>query len=214
MKPYNPILGEQFYCKWDHDDSTTFFYSEQVSHHPPISALYMENRKYNWVYTSTTAPKSTFWTNKVEMTIDGEHILHLLTLDEKYVIQWPVVVGRGVLIGTSMVEHNHNLVITCAKTGLKTNIEMIKKSNDFKGTISKGKEDVYKLTGAFETKGIAEHIKSKVWKFLLFKIFSFSNKPNCSMPRIFKGLPSLSPTLPIKRQTKVVESGTMLPLPC
>jgi hypothetical protein len=38
-KPYNPILGEFFRCRYDYPNGTTAYYiSEQVSHHPPISA--------------------------------------------------------------------------------------------------------------------------------------------------------------------------------
>jgi oxysterol-binding protein len=45
-KPYNPLLGEQFYASWSHDNgSETVFVSEQVSHHPPVSAFYMDSRK-------------------------------------------------------------------------------------------------------------------------------------------------------------------------
>uniref|UniRef100_A0A8C6WL24 Oxysterol-binding protein n=1 Tax=Neogobius melanostomus TaxID=47308 RepID=A0A8C6WL24_9GOBI len=68
-KPYNPILGEVFYCHWDlpsdseeiptqmetvsdgpvpwASSNSVCFVAEQVSHHPPISAFYAEclNRK-------------------------------------------------------------------------------------------------------------------------------------------------------------------------
>lgn len=88
MKPYNPILGEKFYCKFEHPDSTTEFKAEQVSHHPPISALVMENREHNLVYTSTTYPISTFWGNRVDMAIDGEHFLHILDLDGMALTCW------------------------------------------------------------------------------------------------------------------------------
>jgi hypothetical protein len=39
-KPFNPILGEQFYCNWD--DGTRII-CEQVSHHPPVSGFYITN---------------------------------------------------------------------------------------------------------------------------------------------------------------------------
>lgn len=60
-KPYNPILGETFRCRWTvpgvplADEKTTSgpfpgsdvnqvtFLAEQVSHHPPISAFYAEH---------------------------------------------------------------------------------------------------------------------------------------------------------------------------
>lgn len=40
-KPYNPILGEQFFC--DMGDAKCV--CEQVGHHPPISAFYLEDEK-------------------------------------------------------------------------------------------------------------------------------------------------------------------------
>ena len=45
-KPYNPILGETFRCYWEHPNgSKSYYMSEQVSHHPPISANYVTNRQ-------------------------------------------------------------------------------------------------------------------------------------------------------------------------
>jgi len=42
-KPYNPILGEFFRCRYDYPNGTTAYYiAEQVSHHPPISAWSVE----------------------------------------------------------------------------------------------------------------------------------------------------------------------------
>lgn len=38
-KPYNPILGEQFFCHMGNVKCVC----EQVCHHPPISAFYLEN---------------------------------------------------------------------------------------------------------------------------------------------------------------------------
>ena len=40
-KPYNPVLGEQFFCNMG--DATCV--CEQVCHHPPISAFYLEDEK-------------------------------------------------------------------------------------------------------------------------------------------------------------------------
>ena len=43
-KPYNPILGETFRCYWLHPNgSKTFYVAEQVSHHPPVYFLCINN---------------------------------------------------------------------------------------------------------------------------------------------------------------------------
>ena len=52
-KPYNPILGETFRCYWEHPNgSKSFYMSEQVSHHPPISANYVTNRQVKILFAN------------------------------------------------------------------------------------------------------------------------------------------------------------------
>lgn len=41
-KPFNPILGETYHCLIDGCP----VYGEQISHHPPISAMFMKGRGY------------------------------------------------------------------------------------------------------------------------------------------------------------------------
>jgi hypothetical protein len=59
-KPFNPILGETFEFKtpkWR-------FISEQVVHHPPISACHVSHSKYSlWMHTHM---KHTFWGKSLE----------------------------------------------------------------------------------------------------------------------------------------------------
>ncbi|KAB1270288.1 Oxysterol-binding protein-related protein 8 [Camelus dromedarius] len=78
-KPYNPILGETFRCLWFHPrtNSKTFYIAEQVlemyftetkliwkllvSHHPPISAFYVSNRKDGFCLSGSILAKSKFY---------------------------------------------------------------------------------------------------------------------------------------------------------
>ena len=60
-KPFNPLLGEVFYSYWNHEDaSRTIYVAEQVVHHPPISAIYAENRKHNITMNAQIYTKSKF----------------------------------------------------------------------------------------------------------------------------------------------------------
>jgi oxysterol-binding protein-related protein 8 len=79
-KPYNPIIGEQFNCSWEHKDSTTKFFSEQVSHHPPISASYMVNSEKNFRAWFSVECQSKFLGNSVENNIIGNFEIELLNL--------------------------------------------------------------------------------------------------------------------------------------
>jgi len=53
VKPYNPIVGEQFRCSWNLQNSETKFWAEQIAHHPPILSCFMENKEKNIKYGCT-----------------------------------------------------------------------------------------------------------------------------------------------------------------
>ena len=42
LKPFNPILGETYQCEWEEGSK---FYVEHISHHPPISNIYITSSK-------------------------------------------------------------------------------------------------------------------------------------------------------------------------
>ena len=71
-KPYNPILGETFRCYWQHPNgSKTFYIAEQVSHHPPISAFYVTNRREGFTVASSILAKSKFYGNSTSAILEG-----------------------------------------------------------------------------------------------------------------------------------------------
>ena len=45
-KPLNPFLGELFLGRWEDECGTTHLVSEQVSHHPPVTAYCIWNDKH------------------------------------------------------------------------------------------------------------------------------------------------------------------------
>uniref|UniRef100_A0A915EP71 Oxysterol-binding protein n=1 Tax=Ditylenchus dipsaci TaxID=166011 RepID=A0A915EP71_9BILA len=78
-KPYNPILGESFRCRWTvpgvepsgkktgegtpfpgSDTSQVTFIAEQVSHHPPVSAFYAEHPETGVSFSAHIWTKSSF----------------------------------------------------------------------------------------------------------------------------------------------------------
>jgi len=70
-KPYNPILGETYRCCWEHGNgSRTFYLAEQVSHHPPISAFYVSNKKDGYVISSAILAKSKFYGNYLYIRLE------------------------------------------------------------------------------------------------------------------------------------------------
>uniref|UniRef100_A0A672QY72 Oxysterol-binding protein n=1 Tax=Sinocyclocheilus grahami TaxID=75366 RepID=A0A672QY72_SINGR len=124
-KPYNPILGEMFRCCWLHPqtDSCTFYIAEQVSHHPPVSAFYISNRKDGFCITGSILAKSKFYGNSLSAILDGKARLLFLTRDEEYIITMPYAHCKGILYGTMTLELGGKITIECEKTQCYTELD-------------------------------------------------------------------------------------------
>ncbi|PWA21467.1 hypothetical protein CCH79_00003333 [Gambusia affinis] len=66
-KPFNPVLGETFECI--RDDRGFRFISEQVCHHPPISACHAESE--NFTFWQDQRWKNKFWGKSLEIVPTG-----------------------------------------------------------------------------------------------------------------------------------------------
>uniref|UniRef100_A0A672QXW9 Oxysterol-binding protein n=1 Tax=Sinocyclocheilus grahami TaxID=75366 RepID=A0A672QXW9_SINGR len=141
-KPYNPILGEMFRCCWLHPqtDSCTFYIAEQVSHHPPVSAFYISNRKDGFCITGSILAKSKFYGNSLSAILDGKARLLFLTRDEEYIITMPYAHCKGILYGTMTLELGGKITIDaafCPSTNKRTHlIYNLFKSHFVKKTIN------------------------------------------------------------------------------
>lgn len=71
MKPFNPLLGETFELERDGFHLVT----EQVSHHPPISALHCDHQKYT--FWASTHVKTSFKGTHLRVDPEGTHHLIL-----------------------------------------------------------------------------------------------------------------------------------------
>ena len=159
-KPYNPILGERFRCYWHNpeSDSKTFYISEQVSHHPPITSFYATNRKEGFCIYGTVLARSKFYGNSVSAIMDGNVKLILLSRGEEYTISLPYANCKGILIGKLTMELGGKVNIECAKTGYSTEIEFklkpllggIEASNLIEGKIKFAKETIAVLHGKWD----------------------------------------------------------------
>ncbi|XP_046452707.1 oxysterol-binding protein-related protein 8-like isoform X1 [Daphnia pulex] len=158
-KPYNPILGEVFRCCWKHPNgSTTFYIAEQVSHHPPISALYVTNRKDGFTLSATILAKSKFYGNSLSALLDGSARLTLLPRGEDYVITMPYAHCKGILLGTLTMEMGGEVYLKCEKTGYRADLEFKLKPmiggadfmNYVTGKLRLGKETLATISGYWD----------------------------------------------------------------
>ncbi|CAI5455147.1 unnamed protein product [Caenorhabditis angaria] len=172
-KPYNPILGETFRCKWEHPDgSTTFYIAEQVSHHPPISSLFITNRKAGFNISGTILAKSKYYGNSLSAILVGKLRLTLLNLGETYLVNLPYANCKGIMIGTMTMELGGEVNIECEKTGYATTLDFKLKPflggqmNQVDGVIKYGRETMASIEGAWDgvvkIKG-SDGKKSELW---------------------------------------------------
>ncbi|XP_048585606.1 oxysterol-binding protein-related protein 8 isoform X2 [Nematostella vectensis] len=168
-KPYNPIIGEMFRCYWQHPrGSRTFFVSEQVSHHPPVSAFYVSNRQDGFVINGAILAKSKFYGNSSSAILDGAATLALLRFGEEYTMTMPYAHCKGILIGTLTMELGGTVTINCEKTGYKAEIEFKLKpfwkksgeSNYIAGKIIMGKETLCKIEGKWDGEIVITDLKA------------------------------------------------------
>uniref|UniRef100_A0A8C0RYI7 Oxysterol-binding protein n=1 Tax=Canis lupus familiaris TaxID=9615 RepID=A0A8C0RYI7_CANLF len=159
-KPYNPILGETFRCCWFHPqtNSHTFYIAEQVSHHPPVSAFHVSNRKDGFCISGSITAKSRFYGNSLSALLDGKATLTFLNRAEDYTLTMPYAHCKGILYGTMTMELGGRVTIECEKNNFQAELEFKLKPffggstsiNQISGKIMSGEEVLARLTGHWD----------------------------------------------------------------
>lgn len=106
-KPYNPVLGEQYFAQWTGDAETgdTILKAEQVSHHPPIMGFHLENKKAGVILEGHNGQKSRFaMPAGIDVSQTGHAILTLPSIKETFLITLPSINLRGLVTGRPFVE--------------------------------------------------------------------------------------------------------------
>lgn len=149
-KPYNPIIGETFQCSYyvpksmelndafDLDTRTNVqtsstsapnssthyrirYASEQVSHHPPVSAFYAECPEREICMNTHIWTKSKFMNMSIGVVNIGEGVFTLTGHKERYVATFPSAFARSILT-TPWMELGGRCAITCDQTNLAASI--------------------------------------------------------------------------------------------
>ncbi|MFH4974104.1 hypothetical protein AB6A40_000813 [Gnathostoma spinigerum] len=143
-KPYNPILGETFRCRWTipgtpltgektargpfpgSDKAQLTFVAEQVSHHPPVSAFYAELPEKHISLNAHIWTKSSFLGLSIGVSNIGFGSIKLHDFDEEYIVTFPSGYGRSIM-STPWVELGGRVTVVCEKTGYSAEIDFLTK---------------------------------------------------------------------------------------
>ncbi|KAG8529230.1 uncharacterized protein KY384_005865 [Bacidia gigantensis] len=168
-KPYNSTLGEFFRCNWEikddappvlgptHKESTTqhietenkpvriSYLTEQTSHHPPVSAFYVDC-PVKGISARGFDQLSAKFTGTSIRVVPGAHNLGIFVNianrdNEEYQLTHPIAHLGGIIRGSLSVTVADTCFITCPKSKQKTILEYLEESwlgktqNKVKGVI-------------------------------------------------------------------------------
>ncbi|XP_066201145.1 oxysterol-binding protein-related protein 6 isoform X4 [Saccopteryx leptura] len=113
-KPFNPVLGETYECI--REDKGFRFFSEQVSHHPPISACHCESK--NFVFWQDIRWKNKFWGKSMEILPVGTLNVMLPKYGDCYVWNKVTTCIHNILSGRRWIEHYGEVTIRNTKSSI------------------------------------------------------------------------------------------------
>ncbi|XP_014427194.2 oxysterol-binding protein-related protein 6 isoform X3 [Pelodiscus sinensis] len=113
-KPFNPVLGETYECI--REDKGFRFFSEQVSHHPPISACHCEST--NFVFWQDIRWKNKFWGKSMEILPVGTLNVTFPKYGDYYVWNKVTTCIHNILSGRRWIEHYGEITIRNTKSSV------------------------------------------------------------------------------------------------
>jgi len=126
-KPYNPVIGETFACFWQSqgDKGVTEFFAEQVSHRPPVSAIFIKNAARRIKCGGQVWTRSQYKGNSALSIMDGFFSVELADVDEAYHMTMPTFSATGLLYRTMRMEVVGTTTFTCPQTGYSATVDWL-----------------------------------------------------------------------------------------
>jgi hypothetical protein len=122
MKPFNPLLGETFELEKD----GFRVISEQVSHHPPISAIHCDHPEF--VFYAYSRVNTSFKGTYLRVKPEGKFHLLLHRTKDHYIWEKPYTNVNNLVIGKVNVDHHGTILVENLETGHSTKVLFKKKS--------------------------------------------------------------------------------------
>lgn len=110
-KPFNPLLGETY--ELVRDDLPFRYMSEQVSHHPPVSAFQCDSRNNGerWRFYGSILPKAKFSLKHMEVNPKGLLTLELKRHKEIYTWESVTCTIHNIVVGRLWFEYHGTMEI-------------------------------------------------------------------------------------------------------
>eukprot|EP00899_Mesostigma_viride_P020706 jgi/Mesvir1/28637/Mv04499-RA.1 len=127
-KPFNPLLGETY--EWVASDNRCQFLTEQVSHHPPVSAYYAQGGSQEagtqYEYYGEVEIKNKFWGRSIEVLPEGVSHLRLKAWGDHF--SWTKVTTciHNVVVGKMWIDNYGDILVKNHTTGEACKLKFLK----------------------------------------------------------------------------------------
>ncbi|KAJ9606776.1 hypothetical protein H2200_008785 [Cladophialophora chaetospira] len=170
-KPLNAFLGEVFLARWDDEAGTTRLVSEQVSHHPPVTACRVWNEEHGVSAEGYTRQEITF-SGSVNIKQIGHATLLLARYNETYLIPLPNVKIKSILTGNPYPELEGTYYIpstsgytSCIDFSAKGLFSSSDKKHSFEATVYRHGEEanpLYAISGHWDGQFTSHDYKREI----------------------------------------------------
>ncbi|PWN52795.1 hypothetical protein IE53DRAFT_250019 [Violaceomyces palustris] len=166
-KPFNPMLGETFeYVNFE--GSAYRYQSEQVSHHPPISACIGEALDSSWTYAGCVQAQSKFLGRSFEIRPTGVAHVRLKTENgiEHFTYKKVTTSVSGFITGSPSIDHYGDMLIKNHTTGDECKLAFKPRgwkastAHELKGGVYSGKDGslTWEIAGRWSTQLVARRV--------------------------------------------------------
>merc|ERR1712137_664168 len=155
-KPFNPVLGEEHKARREFAEDTAFFVSEQVEHHPPVSAFQCVIKGGAFMAGGNSQFSVTFNGNSVSIHMSGGfRITITLPSGKQEVYELPKgapdVLIQNIIWGTKHAYWDGPVSINCPSTGYSVELNYRPDTkhnvNELSGTLRSGNNVLYYIRG-------------------------------------------------------------------
>lgn len=141
-KYFNPLLGETF----EYVDNTLGyrFFSEQVSHHPAISACFAEGKDWTF-YANSNALTKFIITGALDIVNLGKSYINFPNFNETVAYTKPMIIAKNLIFGPITLDIYGKFTVT-NDSGDIAEIELIPMSSEKQGLLKGIVKDIYNTT--------------------------------------------------------------------
>ena len=112
-KPFNPLLGETYEVVVD--AKNCYLVTEQVSHHPPISAFHLCYPRV--VCHGSVEMGIKFWGTSIDIIMDGPLTFELYDkkgeIESLITLNFPIISGRNIFLGKQLLDEYLYFYVFC-----------------------------------------------------------------------------------------------------